>query len=109
MSKAELAGQRVSSDFLGAFDCLCRLRRRAAHRALRATLGATVLSQVSNQPIHCREVGCIKQLPALATPRDQPRALQTLQMECERGGYETYPLGNESRRQARGPAPDEPP
>ena len=98
-----------SSDFLGAFDGLCRLRRRAAHRALRATLGATVLSQVSNQPIHCREIGGVKQLPTFATPRDQPRALQTLQMESERGRYEAYPFGNESRRQARRSALDEQP
>ena len=63
---------------------LLRRSRRAAHRTIGTAVAATVLGQVTYQPVHYGEIDRIKELTAFASLRDEARPLEILQVERQR-------------------------
>jgi hypothetical protein len=68
---------------------------------------AAILREITDQRIHHRKIGRVKQLPAQASLRNKARSLQDLQMEREGGGHESHPPSNRAGREPLGPALDQ--
>ena len=77
----------------------CRFRLARRRTAFRCTLGAAVIREIADERRHGGEVSRVDELAALASVGDQPRPLQTLQVEGQGGGYQAHAFGDLAGRQ----------
>jgi len=92
---------------LAALDLLGAGGRLARRGACSSTGRATVLSQVGHELVHDGEVSAVYQLPAGSHHSNQTGLLQRLQMESQRGRYESDSFSNLPRWQSRRPLLDQ--